>query len=214
MVDDVVQHQAIEDNVERSWREVQRSGVADVGLVGAAVCGDARDSIRVGVDGDQAERWSRKEMAAWAPAAPDCQHLPVSDPQPAREQGSFPLLHMPVLDVECARCADPVEQVPRSMGRDPWPRVHVCPHGLAVYAPDPPPSAAGGRADGRTQAKPQAGRPDAPPPPHALRSPLSLPFPPQAEVPQHGDLPFGARALICMRDFGTLRRAPPFGAAV
>ena len=67
------------------------------------------------------------------------------------------------------------------------------------------------RSDRRlARACPAAG---APPRAHsAAASAAATPFPPQAEVPRHCDLPFGARPLTCMRQLsnpGLAQLAPP-----
>ncbi len=79
LVGDVVQHEPVEDDVERRRREVETAGVAQVDLVGAVEARDACHSLGIGVDGDQPEGGRREQMAAGMPARPDRQHVAGGD---------------------------------------------------------------------------------------------------------------------------------------
>ena len=64
LVDQVVEHQAIQDHVKRPWRKCKLAGVANDGLIGGACLERMRDQLSLGVDRHQTEARRREQVPA------------------------------------------------------------------------------------------------------------------------------------------------------
>ncbi len=108
---EVVEHEAVEHDVERGRGKRKLSRVPNLRLVGASLFGDPGDPIGIGIDGDEPEGGSGKQVASWKPSGADRQHLTLCQKQAAGEQNSLALHHVPVVGLERGLTAQAIEEV-------------------------------------------------------------------------------------------------------
>ena len=113
LVGDVVEHEPVEDHVERRRREVEPAGVAEVDLVGPAETRHAFHPLGIGVDRHEPEGGRREQLAPGVPAGADRQDVSAGYAQMGGEQRSFAGGEVSIVRLECRLAAQAIEQVVR-----------------------------------------------------------------------------------------------------